>query len=139
MIKEGFQPAMQAKLPSAFFFLVVLIWVTAVTYTRGKEFLSHLGIIEGSSHLCYYFWAFLAIDLSPITYILIGFTSYKCILYKNSKRFYSLVLLKGVLSNRERSTFLSFTTLCCVIRYTKVWSKDIEHNIAWIFSSQLSK
>eukprot|EP00105_Crassostrea_gigas_P043157 XP_019927305.1 PREDICTED: low-density lipoprotein receptor-related protein-like [Crassostrea gigas] len=26
---------MQAKLPSAFFFLVVLIWVTAVTYTRG--------------------------------------------------------------------------------------------------------
>lgn len=94
MIKEGFQPAMQAKLPSAFFFLVVLIWVTAVTYTRGKEFLSHLGIIEGSSHLCYYFWAFLAIDLSSITYILIGFTFSKCILYKNSKRFYSLVLLK---------------------------------------------
>lgn len=26
---------MQAKLPSAFFFLVFLIWVTAVTYTRG--------------------------------------------------------------------------------------------------------
>lgn len=92
MIKEGFQPAMQAKLPSAFFFLVVLIWVTAVTYTRGKEFLSHLGIIEGfplrviildfSNHL------------SPITYILIGFIFSICILYKNSKRFYSLVLLK---------------------------------------------
>lgn len=94
MIKEGFQPAMQAKLPSAFSFLVVLIWVTAVTYTRGKEFLSHLGIIEGSLSPVLLFWTFLTIDLSPSTYILIGFTSYKCILYKNSKRFYSLVLLK---------------------------------------------